>query len=185
MESLTGKLLVAIPDMADSNFFRSVVFIIEHNASGAMGVILNRPTNENIADFWQGYDAAVTVFQTGNVHLGGPVEGPVFALHNQFCLSDENVIDGVYLAAINERLNQLVSSPEQIKFRVFNSYSGWGPGQLEMELKAGGWLVADTTADDVFREPDNLWKSICERVGNDVISPGIPKFPAGGQPGLN
>ena len=190
MESLTEKLLVAIPELPDSNFSRSVVLILEHNEQGAMGVILNRPSNVTVSEYLSQQDSSVKLTIAGNIHVGGPVEGPVLSLHNQFSLSDPAIIDEVYLASDGERLMQLVNrdtelSGTDLKLKVFQGYSGWAPGQLDMEIDNGGWLVADARADDVFCQPDFLWKSICERVGNDIMLRRIPNLRVGGDPGLN
>ena len=184
MDSLAGKLLVAIPDLPDSNFYRTVVFVIEHSDEGAMGVVLNRPSNVDLYDLWQQFDSDVEVYVDGKVHVGGPVKGPILALHDQFSLTDELIIDDVYITTSSDRLNQLVCD-SNIQFKAFSGYSGWGPKQLDSELEHGGWLVADATANDIYGHPDLLWKSVCERVGKNILFPGLPDLPMGGDPNLN
>lgn len=184
MESTAGKLLVAIPELPDSNFFRTVVFMIEHNEEGAMGVVLNRPTSVTIGDLWQKLNPDVAVYADGNVHVGGPVSGPIIAIHDQFSLIDETIIDDVYMTMDRDRLNQLIANAE-INLRIYSGYSGWAPDQLEDELQCGGWLVAPAKAQDIYGSPDQLWKSVCERVGNDIMMPGLPDLPSGGDPNLN
>ena len=158
--------------------------MMDHTDEGAMGVVLNRPTSVEISDLWQKLDSDVEVYIDGKVHVGGPVEGPIIALHDQFSMSDEMIIDEVYMTMTSDRMNQLVAK-SGIKFRVFSGYSGWAPGQLEAEVQNGGWLVTEATSSDVYGSPEALWKSVCERVGNKIMFPGLPDISSGTDPNLN
>ena len=169
MDSLTGQLLIAIPELPDSNFFRSVVFMIEHSSEGAMGVILNRPSNVKLGEIWNQLDPNVNVERDDFVHLGGPVKGPIVGLHEQFQFNDNEVIDGVYMTMDSHRLNELVEESE-FRFKAFSGYSGWGPNQLESEIEHGGWFVTGAKPGDVFYSSHDLWKHLCERVGQDILS---------------
>lgn len=184
MESFTGRLLIAIPDLPDSNFFRTVVFMIDHSDEGAMGVILNRPLNMKVDELWDKLNPNLVVDCDANIYLGGPVKGPVIAIHNDYNFMDNEVIDSVFVTMSSERLNDLITK-EEISLRIFTGYSGWGPGQLEMEIESGGWLVADATSRDPFLAPDNLWKNICDRVGRDIIMPKNLLGDGTGDPNLN
>lgn len=168
MKSTTGKLLIAIPELPDSNFFRTVVFVIEHSDEGAMGVILNRPTNVKLSELWEKLQFETKVASDDAVHLGGPVEGPVLALHDQFRISDIEVIDSVFMSMASERLNELVTE-EKVQMKVFSGYSGWGPGQLDMEIESGGWLLMDAHSKDIFDSSDTMWKRVCEQFGQDIM----------------
>ncbi len=184
MDSVAGKVLIAIPDLPDSNFFRTVVFVMEHTVEGAMGVILNRPMNLDVPKLWAKLDPEVEVHRSEAVFLGGPVDGPVLALHDQYGFADEQVIPGVFMSMTTPRLNQLVVSGDA-QLKVFSGYSGWGPEQLDMEIESGGWLVSEVEADDVFNNDEEFWKEICERYGQqtvfDNILPNNPKI----DPNLN
>ena len=169
MDSVTGKVLIAIPELPDSNFFRTVVFMLEHTDEGAMGVVLNRPTNLDLISLWSKLDPEVQVTRASEpVYLGGPVEGPVIALHDQYGIADEEVITGVFMSMTSTRLNQLVVL-EGAQLKVFSGYSGWGPGQLELELDSGGWLISEVSAADVFNVDEELWKQICDRYGRQIL----------------
>ncbi len=181
MDFLAGKLLIAVPDLPDSNFYRSVVFMIEHNADGAMGVILNRPTNMALGD-WKELATDMEVSRQDKIFVGGPVEGPILALHDQFSITDNEVHEGIYLTTSSDRLSQLVTNAE-VRLKLFSGYSGWGPGQLEMELECGGWLVCAAHNKDIFADSETLWKSICERFGHDIMLPSGVK--RDGDPNLN
>ncbi len=86
MNSLQGYVLVASPHLLDSNFLRSVVLIIQHNDQGAFGVVLNRPTNNTIAQLW-GLVSQTPCDNPSPVYVGGPVPGPLVAIHGDAALS--------------------------------------------------------------------------------------------------
>lgn len=166
--SQAGKLLIAIPELPDSNFYRTVVFVIEHSDEGAMGVILNRPTNVKLSELWRKLDLEGEVAVDEAVHLGGPVKGPVLALHDQFRISDIAVSEQVYMTMSSDRLNELVTE-QTIRLKVFSGYSGWGPGQLDMEIESGGWLLVDAQPDDIFDSSESMWKRVCEQFGQQIM----------------
>jgi len=152
MGSVQGKFLVASPHLADGNFFRSVVLMIQHDDEGAFGVVINRPTSDNL------------------IHVGGPVPGPPLAIHSDESCSENEVLPGVYVATDEETIERIVegSSP----YRVFSGYSGWAAGQLDHELEIGGWLIAPATHDQIFcMDVDSLWKSVTDSIGLDIIVP--------------
>lgn len=167
METLQGHLLIAIPELADPNFFRSVVLVIQHDEAGATGVVLNRPSNMTVAEVWaEVSEQACDCLQP--VHVGGPVEGPLIALHSSLNLGESLVLPGVLVSMSREQLDDLVSQTEY-PFRLFSGYSGWGPGQLENEISVGGWLIMPAQPEHVFASPDELWKQVCAAVGASVM----------------
>ncbi len=172
MKSLAGKLLIAIPDLSDSNFFRTVVLLIEHSRDGAVGVVLNRPGNMPLKKLWSALAVGIQVKRRDCVHIGGPVQGPILALHDQVDGSDSQVIDGIYLTMSGDKLNHLVSD-SNCKLKVFSGYSGWGPNQLESEIEGGGWLLHPAEPRHVFCDSAELWKDVCESVGNTVMFAGL------------
>ncbi|MEM9411421.1 MAG: YqgE/AlgH family protein [Planctomycetota bacterium] len=183
MESLAGKLLIAIPELPDGNFYRTVVFVIEHTEDGAMGVILNRPSDVTLEELWDRLDPEIEVNRLGYVHVGGPVNGPVIGIFDHPRFDDTEILDGVFMTMSSDKLNYYVKSLDG-KFKSFSGYSGWGPTQLESELESGGWLVLQAKAADIFDNSETLWKSLCERYGNHVLMPVINK-PYSGDPNLN
>lgn len=182
MESLAGKLLVAIPELHDPNFFQSVVLLFQHDVEGASGVILNRPSDVTVGQVWEEV-ASVECVCDEFVHIGGPVEGPLIGLHTCPELSDSEVIPGLYVSMGKEHLDQLVVQGEH-EFRIFSGYSGWGPGQLSSELEHGGWLTMDGQPNHVFESPDRLWKQVCAHIGADILRAQLGKFDPG-DPTLN
>lgn len=171
MQSLTGNLLIAIPDLNDPNFFRTVVFLFQHSAEeGASGVILNRPSDVTVAKVWAEVANAPSNCQDF-VNIGGPVEGPLIALHTSLMFAEIPVIPGVSMSLGRENLNELVgqAGENEQRLKIYSGYSGWEPGQLESEIEQGGWLTLAATPDHVFDSPEGLWKQVCDQVGHDVL----------------
>lgn len=90
MDSLTGKLLIAIPELGDPNFYRSVVLVLMHGAEGATGVILNRPSSVTVASVWNQV-SDVDCECEDLVQMGGPVEGPLMALHTSLAVAERQI----------------------------------------------------------------------------------------------
>ena len=160
--SLKGRLLVATPDMADPNFFGTVVLLVEHGPAGSLGLVLNRPSQLSLAralPHWRGAASApATIFR------GGPVEpAAVIALGWRSGPADEQwspVLGEVGVVNLREG----PSAVAMRGLRVFSGYAGWGGAQLEGELSAGGWLVTDAEPEDAFTPaPDALWHRALRR----------------------
>ncbi|MDZ7616255.1 MAG: YqgE/AlgH family protein [Patescibacteria group bacterium] len=162
MESLEGHLLIASPELLDPNFARSVVLMVQHNEQGALGLVLNRPTNKELRHLWADVSQE-PCNGSGLVYLGGPVPGPIMAVHGEADLGELEVLDGVFFAARKDHLDSLVLRTD-LPYKVFVGHSGWGPGQLEGELKLGGWLTAAATVKDVFHDGDDLWARLVKGV---------------------
>lgn len=171
MRSLKGHLLVASPHLQDSNFAKTVVLMLQHDKNGAFGIVLNRPSQKSVAEIWE-MIGEENCEVDHLVYLGGPITGPLLALHTHDLFSEEKVISGVYFAAQKEYLSQIIASPNE-KFKLFSGYSGWGAGQLENELKLGGWLTTRAKVEHVFagEELDNedLWRKVVNDIGNSMI----------------
>jgi putative transcriptional regulator len=183
MESLKGHFLVASPHLADQNFFRSVVLMIQHDAGGAFGVVLNRPTNNTVADVWK-LISQVPCEIRDPVHVGGPVAGPLIALHTNSPHSEMEVTRGVYFTSDKDSIIQIVTKP-QGSIRLFVGYSGWAARQLDEELEAGGWLTEPATCEDVFSDCSDLWNRLARRIGLDILSPTIKQRWVPDDPSMN
>ncbi len=183
MNSLKGQFLVGSPHLNDPNFFRSVVLMVQHDEEGALGLILNRPTDHTVADIWE-----VVAHQPSDcqrpVYLGGPVAGPLMAIHSQLAFSELQVAPGVHFSSQKHHLEQIVAN-ESSRFLLFNGYSGWGAGQLERELKVGGWLTIEAIDDDVFYEEDDLWERLVKQIGQEIIAPAIGRSDVPPDPSWN
>jgi putative transcriptional regulator len=178
MESLQGHLLVASPHLPDSNFSKSVVLLVEHSPEGAVGLILNRVANTRLDELWS--DANQGDCESDDfVLFGGPVSGPLMSLHGHAECADLEVLPGVYFSSDSDNLRRLVAK-NQPPFRMFLGYSGWGPAQLESELKVGGWLVSLGTKQIVFAEDiDDIWQRTIHATGQSILreSLHIDRFP--------
>lgn len=183
MESLVGHLLIAIPELPDSNFFRSVALLLQHSEEGASGVILNRPSNISVAKVWDEISAEICNSDQA-VNVGGPVEGPLISLHPSMALGEVQILPGLFMSLSRENLNQLVMQ-ETHEFRIFSGYAGWAPQQLESEIERGGWLTMKAQYEHVFESPDELWKKVCAEVGHEIMLPhfGFKSLPS--DPSIN
>lgn len=170
MESLRSQLLVAVPQLPDSNFYRTVVLMIQHDDEGAFGVVLNRPTDVMIGDVWEQI-ADEPCDRLEPINMGGPVEGPLIAIHTEAEYSESEILPGVHVATQKDSLDELVRHDDK-PFRLFSGYSGWAGGQLEGELEVGGWLTTPATYDYVFGEPDDMWKRVASDIGGEILFPG-------------
>jgi len=168
MPSLKGQLLIAAPQLADPNFSRTVVLMIEHTDEGAFGVVLNRPSDTTVQEVWEQVGQEPTD-SCEPIHVGGPVTGPLMALHDAELLSEAEVLPGVHLSTQRDTLDQLVRSPAA--FRLFSGYAGWGGGQLENELTAGGWITRQANGDYIFYREDDLWERVTKEITDEVLRP--------------
>jgi putative transcriptional regulator len=165
-----GRLLVATPALGDPNFSRAVVLLLEHNASGSLGVIINRPTELSVSDVlgpWSGLVAEPdVVFQGGPVGLDGALA--IAALSSRARVGDREpagwrrVFGDLGLVDLDTAPEQLVGELGAV--RVFAGYAGWGAGQLADELAEEAWIVLDSEPFDAFSaRPERLWTDVLRR----------------------
>jgi putative transcriptional regulator len=168
MESLQGQLLVASPHLQDPNFLRTVILLVQHSDQGAFGLVLNRPINKSVKELWaEVHEPSCQC--TKHLNMGGPVTGPLMALHTQKGLSEVEVLPGLFFSAEKGHLEQLVQrDPKQ--FKLFVGHSGWGSDQLENELKQGAWLTAPATVEYIFFEESGLWKHVVSQIGKSMLT---------------
>ncbi len=161
-----GRLLAASPLLLDPHFQRAVIIIIEHTDEGALGVVLNQPT-EILATDALPAPLSELIPATEYVHCGGPVQPNAVIIVGAF--SDPTRAAGLIFDAIG--VLQPDSAADDItehvsELRVFGGYAGWGPGQLEAEFGEGAWIDIAATRLDIFNEaPDTLWSDVLARKG--------------------
>ena len=170
-QSIQGQLLVASPMLGDPNFFRSVVYLAKHDSDGALGLILNRPSNLRLEDVIE-QARGRRPDRCDAIYCGGPVEGPLIALHAAENLGD-HCDECIWITSDDDHLMLLCDKPD-VPARFFSGYSGWGAGQLECELKAGGWLVSPCTADLLFGNPDEVWEAAVKFCGRSILQSLVP-----------
>lgn len=165
-------LLLAMPDLMDPNFQKTVVLMIEHTEEGALGLVINRMTQLRVDEVfksleieWEGDDDAC-------VWTGGPVMREIgWILHEPSKSEAEEsvaqIIPGVALATTPTRLRELANDPPH-QMRFILGAAGWGPGQLEQELTEGAWITADASSDLIFGTPgDQMWERAFKSLGID------------------
>lgn len=174
---LAGRLLVATPGvLEDDNFRRTVVLLIEHSTSGAVGIVVNRQVDQGVDDVFPGWAdrcaQPAQVFSGGPVQpsmiiaLGRPVPGVTPTVGWQPIEMPPGSGTGAALGTVDIRLPAWDLGPSFSAVRVFAGYAGWSPGQLEREIRLGAWLVVDTLPDDPFSaDPDRLWSDVLRRQG--------------------
>lgn len=167
MESLEGHLLVASPQLLDPNFARSLVLLIQHNEEGAFGVVVNRPISKSVQELWREVGSSPCPSRQP-VYLGGPVPGPLMALHTKPALAEAEPAPGVFFAAKKQHLDQLVLT-EEPSYKIFVQHAGWGGGQLENELKEGAWRTLPATRALVFSTSDELWDTVFRQLGRTLL----------------
>jgi putative transcriptional regulator len=169
MRSLRGALLVAAPALVDANFQRTVVLITEHTDEGAMGLVLNRPTDTTVAEVAP--ELAAVAGPTEHVHQGGPVQPRAVVVLAEFTDPDAAahlVLGDIGFVRADADLEEAGS--ETLRGRVYVGYAGWAAGQLESELEDEGWIVVeDPLPDELFSPgPDGLWHDVLERQGGHL-----------------
>ena len=181
--SLRGKLLVAAPDLGDPSFFRTVVLLLEHNLEGALGVVLNRPTDTPVEDVLPAW--ALLTGDPGVVFFGGPVqpEGAIgLARRIDPSPGGESGFAPIYddLGTVDLERDPDSIVPTLGAARIFAGHAGWGPGQLDGEVAANGWFVVERVLDDLWRtEPEVLWRAVLKRQpGRVAMFAGFPADPA-------
>jgi len=164
-QELAGRLLVATPNLLDPNFRRTVVLVLDHHADGAMGLVLNRPSETAVADplpEWGQHAVEPAV-----VFVGGPVrqEAAICLAHSAGAQGSDG------WQPLFDRLGtvDLARAPRELgveidAVRVFAGYAGWGANQLEAEVDAGAWYVLNAAPGDVMcPDPTGLWRSVLRR----------------------
>ncbi len=173
-ESLKNQLLIAMPMLQDPNFARTVTYICEHGEHGAMGIVLNRPTELRLADVLQHMDIegdpGPLAEQT--VYLGGPVEEERgFVLHTPTTpwLSTLAVDEQISITTSRDILEAMALGSGPAQTLVALGYAGWGAGQLEQELQQNAWLSGPVDSSILFDLPaDQRWEAAARLLGIDV-----------------
>lgn len=170
MQTLAPGFLIAMPQLGDPNFHRSVILMIEHGENGAMGLVLNRSAPLTLEDVAKGQDFKVARARSvQNVYVGGPVEPQRgFVLHDVSDVPEKHeVLPGLFLSLTLDSLQPLLEDARG-RLRFCLGYSGWGPGQLEKEIADGSWLFTEAAGAPVLDgDPDKLWDATVRSMGFD------------------
>ena len=170
---LTGQLLIAMPQMTDPRFERSVIYICAHTADGAMGLVVNREIEAlTFPDLLKQLSIDAEVIDDKiQVLFGGPVEtGRGFVLHSSDYVQNTTMLvdKRVGLTATMEVLKDIASGNGPKLNILALGYAGWGPGQLDAEIHANGWLSVPADDDLVFDpDLDKKWERALAKIGVD------------------
>ena len=225
-QNCTGCFLVASPYLTDGHFFRSVVFVVRHAEEGAFGVVINRVSEKRFSDVvemsdpsWKkspgkntiktDQDTATTPASKPQldrdlIHVGGPVEGPLIALHEIAGIGEpcgvldpsgestgvakpgtETIVSDNPAESFGSMSIQYAQVPawmttdddhlrilfrrDDARLKFIVGYAGWGPGQLEAELEAGGWLVTPAESESIFGGDSEVWEKLVKRCGHAIL----------------
>ncbi len=175
-QSLRGKLLVASPALVDPNFARSVVFITEHSEEGAMGIVLDRPSETAVAELAPQLDEVAG--SEAPIYVGGPVQPNALVVLAEF--TDPSaaawiVVADVGFASAGVEMDELAGVVRRA--RVYAGYSGWGAGQLEAEMEVDSWIVEPPLPKELFPDdPEALWGGVLARKGGQYAL--VARMPA-------
>jgi putative transcriptional regulator len=165
MDSVRGQLLIAGPSLLDPHFWRTVVLMIEHTDEGALGLVLNRPSETNVGDAVPQLEELVDL--DDQLYIGGPVQPSAVIVLAEF----EDPTDAALIAFDDIGVLGTGGSPEESgagvrSGRAFVGHAGWGPGQLDSELERGDWILEPARKQDAFSgAPRELWSDVLTRKG--------------------
>lgn len=177
-ESLKGYFLISESNMLDPNFQETVVLILEHNAEGAFGIVVNRRSRLTLGDILPEF-AHERGFQTP-VYVGGPVQQEyLFVVHSELPENEKSdtvseVVKGVFFEPSFRYLQKYfepqfwesVPADDRPKIHLFLGYSGWAPGQLEREMQSGSWVIHRASPRIVFHHnPEQGWRDALKDKG--------------------
>jgi len=167
----TGHFLVAMPSLNDINFSRAVIYVEEHSEEGAIGIVVNKPLHLSLGNVLNHLNITITSDATANqaVYMGGPVgQDQGFVLHPPWPKPD-NTDEKICISSSKEILRLIATGQGPSNFIITLGYSGWEPGQLEIEIARNAWLVVPGDPNIIFDTPiDNRWSAAAKILGIDV-----------------
>jgi len=173
--SLVNHFLIAMPRLADPNFSRTVTLLCDHSAEGAMGLVINRPTDLKLRDVYQQLEISAAGPEAEQaVFLGGPVQNNRgFVLHEPLGHWEATlpVTDTLGVSTSRDILNAISRHEGPDHYLVTLGYAGWGPGQLERELADNAWLSVPASREIIFHLPvEERWRAAATLVGVDLTT---------------
>jgi len=173
--SLANHFLIAMPRLADPNFTRTVTLLCDHSAEGAMGLVINRPTDLTLRDVYEQLNITATGPEADqSVYLGGPVQNNRgFVLHEPLGHWEATlpVTDTLGVSTSRDILDAIARHEGPDHYLVALGYAGWGPGQLERELADNAWLSVPASREIIFHLPiEERWRAAATLVGVDLAT---------------
>jgi putative transcriptional regulator len=173
-ETLRNQFLIAMPTLADPNFSRTVTYICEHGEHGAMGIVVNRPSELKLSDVLEHMKIPEIEPGSGDqtVYIGGPVEEERgFVLHSRSTRWDSTmaVTDEISITTSRDVLEAIARGEGPKRSLIALGYAGWSAGQLETELQANAWLSGPADTQILFRlSPERRWEAAAKLLGVDL-----------------
>lgn len=169
-----------MPQLNDPNFARSVVLMLHHDADGAMGLVVNNPSDLDLGTFSRSQNMTCHAsLESLPVFRGGPVEPERgWILHSNTSVTErKEIVPGVFLSGSPDTLKNLLAGG-LLPFRLILGYAGWDAGQLEGEMAAGAWLTAKADPKHILQtDPGGAWVGVLKDMGVDpstlAVAPGI------------
>ncbi len=167
MDSVRGQLLIAGPALADPNFWRTVVLVVEHSDEGAFGLVLNRPSEKRVGEAVPQLEIDLMVALEDRLFVGGPVQPSAVIVLAEFEDPDDAALlafDEIGVLGGDSSTGQPVAGVR--RGRAFAGHAGWGPRQLDEELEREDWILGTAWAEDAFCvQPGELWSAVLTRKG--------------------
>lgn len=171
---LTNHFLIAMPNLADPNFFHTVTYICEHNAEGAMGLVVNRPLELQFHELLEHLELETSDAELANltIYQGGPVQTERgFVLHNNEGQWDASIpVTSKLAVTMSQDIIEAIANGEgPSQYLITLGYAGWGDGQLEDELAANAWLNGPADASIIFDLPvEQRWTAAAAHLGVEL-----------------
>lgn len=172
--TLTNHFLIAMPGLADPLFSKTVTYLCQHSPEGALGIIVNRPSELTLADIMKQMDIDISELEIGKtpIYFGGPVQPERgFVLHEPTGKWDSTlqVSPEISLTTSRDILEAISSGAGPKKILIALGYAGWAKGQLEKEIVENSWLNAPADQSILFDYPSaQRWKAAAELMGIDI-----------------
>ncbi len=167
-----GTFLIASPEIETGMFFRGVILICEHNASGSFGLLINKPLDLELPE------EIINLSDVSNPHVsmraGGPVQTNQMMLlhtHEETASQTLHICDGVYLGGDLQFLQEMIADENGPHLHLCFGYAGWTAGQLEREFLDGSWYLHPASSSHIFDiPPEKLWRSLLREMGGKYAS---------------
>jgi putative transcriptional regulator len=171
---LNNQFIIAMPNLADPNFFHTVAYLCQHNEDGALGIVINRPTDMNLGEIFKQMDIKVTAPEAAKapVFAGGPVQqerGFVVHTSGGDWHATMAVSETISLTTSRDVLEAIAAGEGPEQYLVALGYAGWGAGQLEKEIMDNSWLNTPCGEQVLFDTAINLrWSAAADQIGIDI-----------------
>ena len=171
---LSNAFLIAMPGLADPNFFHTVTYMCEHTSEGALGIVINRPLDIQLRELLEDMEIEITVPMVGDtpIYLGGPVQPERgFVLHEPLGEWEATmpITERIGLTSSQDIIAAIAAGLGPARFLIALGYAGWGEGQLEHELMENAWLSGPADGELIFETPsEQRWEAAAALLGVDL-----------------